>query len=114
VSALENQRWRGWVTIGAGVVMIAVIGCVWIWVAHLVATRGIGDNDAGAAQFMGKTYVAFALIVLSGALGILIGVGQLRSGKRNRALTFAMAVSFVAAVIVATTSSVNYLPAHNL
>ena len=95
---------------GAGVFLIVLMSAVWLWVANLLASHGSVDGDPATSQFIGRTYVAFALVEVCGVLGIINGIGQVRSGRRNRVLAFAMLVLFAAAIGVAATGAGAYHP----
>jgi hypothetical protein len=94
-----NKR-RGWTALVAGVFIILLMGGCWAYVAWLLASHGMPQNTADA-QFIGRTYAAFGLVILSGILGTINGALMIRTGTRNRPLTFATVVTFVAALLLA-------------
>jgi hypothetical protein len=94
-----NKR-RGWIALIAGVFIILLMGGCWAYVAWLLASHGMPQSPADS-KFIGKTYAAFGLVILSGILGTINGAMMIRSGTRSRALTFATVVTFVAALLLA-------------
>ena len=84
----------------AGIFIIVLMGGCWAYVAWLLAAHGMPQNSADS-QFIGRTYAAFGLVILSGILGTINGANMIRTGARNRALTFATVITFVAALLLA-------------
>jgi magnesium-transporting ATPase (P-type) len=104
LKTLESAKRRGWVAVGAGVFLVVFVSAVWIWVARLMA----GQTAQGAAGFIGRLNVVFALIVLCGALGMFNGWFQAHSGRTNRAIAFAILVVFAIALFLAYAASKAY------
>ncbi len=100
--SLRRGKRQGWRSLIAGAFIVVVMLAVWIWVAILLGPRAAGADPA-LTVFTFKAYAAFALIVLSGVLGIASGLLQIRSGRRNKPLTFALVVCFVAAIFIGFT-----------
>jgi hypothetical protein len=96
---IERGKARGWVTIAAGIFIVVLMSGVWIFVMKAVADHRLLVKTPENAAFLGRTYVAFALIVLCGFLGILNGVIQLRTGRRNLPLN-ALILILVGAALV--------------
>jgi hypothetical protein len=107
---LASQRRRGWVACGAGVVLVVLMGGVWLWIDRLFAANGGTAGSPGAAQFLGKLNIAFALIVVSGALGVANGWAMAQTGRRNMPLIFGMIVVFAAGLFLAVSASSGYQP----
>ena len=105
-----DAKLRGRLAMGAGAFLVVFIAAIWIWIDRLFATRGIAASDPGAAQFLGKINVAFALVVVAGVLGVLNGWVMARSGRRNVALIVGLVVAFAAAVFLAAVASSGYRP----
>jgi magnesium-transporting ATPase (P-type) len=99
--SLESAQRRGWVALGAGAFLILFVSAIWIWLERLLAAQ-IGD--AGATQLGARLNVAFALMILAGALGIANGWIMARSGLRNRPLIYGLVLLFAAALLVAYTA----------
>jgi MFS family permease len=110
LQTLSRAKFRGRLALCAGAFLVIFMGSIWIWVDRLFATRGIAQNDPGAAQFLGKINVAFALVVVAGVLGIANGWVMARSGRRNLALIVGLVVAFAAAVFIAAGASNGYRP----
>ena len=107
---LASQQRRGWVAFGAGVFLVVLIGGVWIWIDQLFAANGATRGSDAAAQFLGKLNVAFALIAISGALGVGNGWMMAHSGRRNTPLVLGMIVVFAAGIFLAARASSGYQP----
>ncbi len=103
-----NQRRRGWVAFGSGLLLVIFMGAVALWVDRLLSANGLLQRDPTAAQFFGKMNVAFGLVIVAGVLGIFNGWSMAHSGRRNTALVFALVVAFVAALFVACSASSMY------
>ncbi len=110
LQTLSSAKFRGWLALGAGAFLVVFMVSIWIWIDRLFATRGIAQSDVGAAQFLGKINVAFALVVVSGVLGIVNGWIMAHSGRRNLALIVGLVVAFAAAVFLAAGASSGYRP----
>jgi hypothetical protein len=110
LESVQSMKRRGWLALTGGVLVIVLMTSVWIWVGGLLAAHGVVNRDPATAQFIGRTYVAFALVEVCGVLGIINGSWQIRSGRRNRVLAFAMLVLFAAAIGVAATGAGAYHP----
>jgi hypothetical protein len=80
---------------------VIFVSAIWIWVDRLMAAQ----SAAGAAQFVGRLNLAFALIILCGALGMVNGWYQGHSGRTNRAIVFAVFIVFAIALFLAYTAS---------
>lgn len=104
LKTLESARRRGWVAFAAGVFLVIFVSAIWIWVDRLMAAQ----SAAAAAQFVGRLNLAFALIVLSGVLGIVNGWFQGHSGRTNRAIVFGILIVFAIALFLAYTASKAY------
>lgn len=104
-----NLKTRGWIALGASVVLAVFMAAIWLWIDRLFADHGI--TDAGALQFLSRMNVAFALVVVSGILGAINGWVMTRSGKRYTPLVVALLACFVAALVVAWSASSAYHPA---
>ncbi len=103
-----NQQRRGWIALGSGVFLVVFMGAVAVWVDRLLTANGLLQRDATAAQFFGRINVAFALVILSGVLGIFNGWSMARGGRRNNVLVLALVAAFVAALFVACSASSMY------
>ncbi len=101
---------RGWVALAAGAFIVFMMGGVWIWVDRLLAGSGAWQRDAAAAQFSGRLNVAFALVVVSGVLGVVNGWKQATSGRRSLALSLAIIGVFAVAIFIAASASALYNP----
>jgi hypothetical protein len=110
LQTLASMKMRGWVALVAGLFLVLLISAVWVYVGRLFSAQGVVDRDVATAQFAGRTYVAFALVLVSGLLGVANGIWQIRTGCRNRVLVFAMLVMFAAAIGVAVIGSNAYHP----
>ena len=88
----------GWRTLLASVFLVVLILGLWGYLGNLLALHGGGTLSPRSADIFGRVFVAFALVLVTGVLGTIGGVMQLRSGRRNRALTFAAVLTFVAAI----------------
>lgn len=105
-----DAKLRGWLALGAGAFLVVFMSAIWIWIDRLFAARGIAQSDPGAAQFLGKINVAFALVVVAGVLGIANGWIMAHSGRRNVALIVGLVVAFAAGVFLAAAASSGYRP----
>jgi len=103
MATLQSQQRRGWVSFGAGVLLVVLAAGIWIWVDFLLA--GGAQRNPGEATFLGKLNVAFGLILVAGVLGTINGWRMAKSGRRNVALILAMVVCFAAGLIVAVGAS---------
>lgn len=106
---LDKVKRRGWVALFAGAFIVLLMGGVWVWVDRLLA----GDawqRDAATGAFAGRINVAFALVVVSGVIGIANGWMQASSGRRSLALSLAVIAVFAAAVFIAAGASALYNP----
>jgi hypothetical protein len=83
---------------------VIFVSAIWIWVDRLMAPQ----STAAAAHFTGRLNLAFALIVLSGALGMINGWSQAHSGRTNRAIVFGILVVFAIALFLAYAASNAY------
>jgi hypothetical protein len=97
-TAARVSRVQAWVAVCAGVFIVVLMTGTWFFVAKVAAENQIGRHNAGDAAFLGQVFTAFALIIVSGFLGIANGIGQLRTGRRNLGLTIATFVVFLAAL----------------
>jgi hypothetical protein len=95
----RGMKARGWASLAASVLMIALISCVWFFLARAIAEHRITNYDAATASSFGQIFAGFALVVVSGLLGIASSVVQIRSGRRSRILTVGVVVAFVAAFV---------------
>ena len=92
----QVSKTRARVTLGAGVFLVVVMGAVWLWIVSLTAANPV--TDPAYAQFLGRIYVAFAIIIVCGFLGILNGVSQLRTGRQNVPLSLVILLLFLIAL----------------
>ena len=92
----QVSKARARVTLGAGVFIVVLMSAIWIWIVRLMAATPLPDPSY--AQFLGKTYVAFAIIIVCGFLGIWNGVLQLRTGRQNLPLSLLIIVLFASAL----------------
>ena len=92
------SRARAWVVVCSGVFIVVLMTGTWFFVAKVAADNQIGRHNADDVGFLGQVFTAFALIIVSGFLGIANGIGQLRTGRRNMGLTIATFVVFLAAL----------------
>jgi amino acid transporter len=92
------SRAQAWVALVAGVFIVVLMSGTWFFVAKVVAENQIASHNPDDARFLGQVFTAFALILVTGFLGIANAIGQLRTGRRNRILTIAMFVMFLAAL----------------
>jgi magnesium-transporting ATPase (P-type) len=107
LKSLASQQRRGWVSFSAGVFLVVFMAAIWIWVDGLLASA---PRDPGLAQFQGRLNIAFALIVIAGALGGINGWLMARTGIRNRVLIVGLIVVFISALFVACSASNAYHP----
>jgi Na+/H+-dicarboxylate symporter len=108
VPNLESLKRRGWVAFGAGAFLIVFMGGIAIWIDRLFASDAVQRTPA-TDTFLGRINVAFALVIVSGILGVINGWNMAHTGRRNRVLLFALLVVFVAALFVACSAS-NAMP----
>jgi len=107
---LAKVKRRGWISLAAGAFIVLFMGGVWIWVDRLLAGSGAWQRDAATAAFSGRINVAFALVVVSGVLGVVNGWLQASSGRRSIALSLAIVAVFAIAIFVAASASAVYNP----
>lgn len=105
MQTLEGRKRGGWVAFGAGIFLMVVIAAVWIWVDHLLAANGIAPGETAMAGYLGRLNVAFLLLVLAGALGVLNGWIMAHTGRPSRMVLIGLFVVFAAAVVLAVTAS---------
>jgi hypothetical protein len=105
MNGAESEKRRGWVAIAAAAILIVLTLAIWFYVDRAFVDRGVLERGAATAQFVGRLNVAFALVLISGVLGIVSGVVQARSGLRNRPLTFALVVAFASGLLIAVFAS---------
>ncbi len=105
-----NQQRSGWVALASGVFLMVFIAAVAAWVDRLLTANGLLQRDPKAAQFFGRINVAFALVILTGVLGIFNGWSMMQTGRRNNVLVLALIAVFLAALFVACSAS-NMYPA---
>jgi uncharacterized membrane protein len=103
-----SQKLRGWFALGAAAFLAIFMVAIWIWIDRLFAAEGIVARDAAAAQFLRRINVAFALIVVAGALGAINGWSMAHSGRRNLWLLVALLVAFVSGLAIAGFASSSY------
>jgi hypothetical protein len=106
LKTLESAKRRGWIGFGAGVFLVIFPTAIAIWIDRLMS----GQAAPGTAGFIGRLNVAFVLIALSGALGMINGWLQGHSGRTNRAIVIATVVVFALAFFLAYTASSAYNP----
>jgi len=95
------SRGRGWIAIVAGAFIVILLAWVWIYIARQATVPGaILCDTATRGQFLGRIYVAFALIVACGLLAIGSGVRIVRTGRTSWIVSVALASLFIAACIV--------------
>lgn len=86
--------------------MVVLMVAIWMYIARQSTIPGaILCDVATRDQFLGRIYVAFALLVLCGLLAIAVGIWQLRSGRPNWRFGVAIFTLFIAACIVAANGS---------
>jgi hypothetical protein len=105
MNGAESEKRRGWVAIAAAAILIVLTLAIWFYVDRAFVDRGVLERGAATAQFVGRLNVAFALVLISGVLGIVSGVVQARSGLRKRPLTFALVVAFASGLLIAVFAS---------
>ena len=88
MSALKQ---RGWLALGAGAFLAVFMAAIWIWVDRIFAAQGIVQRDAAAAQFLGRLNVAFALVVVAGALGVVNGWNMAHTGRLTAPEAYSLA-----------------------
>lgn len=103
LKTLESQQRRGWISFGAGAFMVVFVSAVWIWVDRILAANATMQPDTSA--FAGRLNLAFALLVISGALGVASGWYMAQTGLRNRWLIVALVLAFLVGLFVAGTAS---------
>jgi hypothetical protein len=108
LQSLDSAKRRGWASLVAAIFLIVAMGLLWGYVANLFGAHPA--IDVGAARFVGSVYVAFALVLICGVLGIFNALGQIRTGRRNRTLGFVILVLFAAALITAVLGNNSYHP----
>lgn len=108
LATLASQQRRGWVAFGAGAFLVVFVAAVWVWIDRLFASSAITGDPAANAAFLGKLNVAFALIVISGVLGMINGWKMAQTGLRNNRLIFALVIVFAAALLLAFWASAGY------
>jgi hypothetical protein len=106
LKTLESAKRRGWIGFGAGVFLVIFPTGIAIWIDRLMA----GQTAPGTAGFLGRLNLAFVLIALSGALGMINGWRQGHSGRTNRPIVIATVVVFAIAFFLAYTASNAYNP----
>jgi hypothetical protein len=94
---VQDVKRRGWAALIAGAFMVVLMAGVWLFILKLLADHRLDVSDPSFAAFLGKVFVAFALIILSGLIGIGSGLWQIRTGTQNRALTIGVLVPFLVA-----------------
>ncbi|MGA2759004.1 MAG: hypothetical protein ABSF08_01625 [Candidatus Cybelea sp.] len=104
LKTLESAKRRGWIGFGAGVFLVVFPTAIAIWVDRLMS----GQTAPGTASFVGRLNVAFALVALSGVLGMVNGWSQGHSGRTNRGIVFALVIVFAIAFYLAYTASNAY------
>jgi hypothetical protein len=95
------NKFRGYLAIGAGIFLIVMMAGLYLFFGHLVASGSMELPQAVAYDFLGKLDLGFALLALSGAIGIGNGLWIVRRGKINIALT-------IVALVVAA-SAINFV-----
>jgi hypothetical protein len=85
---------RGWIALIAGIFLVVIMTCIWLFIASHVA--------AGTANLptAGQLYIGFALIIGGGFLAIANGGSMLWKGHPNLAVAIVMIILFVAAYFV--------------
>jgi hypothetical protein len=106
LKTLASQQRRGWIALGGAALLAVLMGAVWIWVDRLLGADA--QHDAATARFLGKMNVAFALIVVSGGLGVANGWTMAHSGRRNFLLILGFIVAFGVGLFVAARASGSY------
>ena len=91
------MKGRGWFALVSGLFIIALMSWIWFFLARAIADHRITPMNAGNASFLGTMFVAFALIIGCGLIGIAQGVVMIRTGRRNRTLSIVVLVLFLAA-----------------
>ena len=95
-------RRRGWIALGAGVFLVVLSGAIAAFIASLSASPNF-EHSPSADNVLGRTYIALAILVVCGALGIGNGVYIIRNAKMNLVLTLAIVLLFVAALVTVAT-----------
>lgn len=105
----KNIRVRGVIQIVTGVILILMMAGLSVFIGVLV-TRGAADPEtakkmADQRTFLLVTYAFFAVIALFGLNGIVMGVWQVTTGRRNKALMWVMFV-LLALIVIACLATV--------
>jgi drug/metabolite transporter (DMT)-like permease len=79
----------GWRSLIASILIILLICAIWTFLGTALRTRSLHVAPGNAALF-GQLAVAFALFIIGGLLGVVNGIGQIRTGRRSKPLTVAM------------------------
>jgi prepilin signal peptidase PulO-like enzyme (type II secretory pathway) len=108
LKTLASQKLRGWFALGAAAFLGIFMAAIWIWIDRLFAAQGIAARDAAAGKFLWRINAAFALIVVSGGLGVINGWTMAHSGKRNLWLLVALLVAFLGGLIIAGVATSSY------
>jgi hypothetical protein len=85
---------RGWIALIAGIFLVVIVTCIWVFIASHV-TSGTAN-----LQTAGQLYIGFALIIVGGFLAIANGAWMLWKGRPNFAVAIVMIILFVAAFFV--------------
>ena len=92
----KNIRTRGVVQIVTGVFLVLMMGGLSIFIGTLI-TKGINDPEtakkiAEQKDFLLVVYAFFGVIALFGLNGIVMGLWQVATGRRNKVLMWIMFV----------------------
>jgi hypothetical protein len=94
VASLVMIKVRGWVALIAGIFLVVIMTCIWVFIASHVA------SGTASLPTAGQLYIGFALIIGGGFLAIASGVWTLWKGRPNLPVGIVMIVLFVAAFFV--------------
>lgn len=105
----KNIRVRGVIQIVTGVFLVLMMAGLSVFLGVLM-TKGASDSEtakkiADQRTFLLVTYAFFGVIGLFGLNGIIMGVWQVTTGKRNKALIWIMFI-LLALVLIACLATV--------
>lgn len=95
---LEKGRKRGRLALYAGIFLVVFVCAVWIWLDRLFATNAGSFSDPASLRLIGHLNVAFGLLEVAGAIGIVNGAMTSRSGRPNVALVVILVILAIAAL----------------
>ncbi len=83
----EVPKSRGYIAIGAGIFLVVLMAGLYLFFGHLASSGAMDVPEPAGSAFFGKLDLGFALLAISGAIGIGNGLWVVRRRTANTPLT---------------------------